>query len=299
MRNLVFIVAVLTSTFCKGQDFRKCIVYQFSGSDSINKHIALVQTFNQVGQIISETYSNYKKSSDQSNTDGIYYYYYKDSLLTKRFFIADDNDTGKVLYYYNTNKQCIREEYFSCERRLRKDVKKGLGQPGGCVVFEEDLDKNRTWIKSNDVTFLYDEKGRLLRKDDGQNYDRVWQYDSLNRITQEKGYSFNKMEYVEDYKYFNGGYKYSQISFDIDGNPTQPIYSDIIFNPIFTSTFHLNRDGKIIKEEITTEKGIIISDKKYYYDNNSRVVKTIHRYLDRHYIKANTSSVTTHIFEYK
>ncbi len=299
MRNLIFIVTVLISTFCKGQDFGKCIVYQFSGVDSTNKHIALVQTFNQAGQIVSETYSNYKKSSNQGNTDGSYFYYYTDSLLTKRFFIADDNDTSKVEYYYDSNRQCIREEYFSCEKRLRKDIKKGLGQPGGCVVFEEDLDKNRTWMKTNEVTFSYNGKGRLIRKDDGQDYDRVWQYDSLNRIAQEKGYSFDKLEYGEDYKYFNGGYKYSQIFYDGNGKIKVPIYSDIIFNPIFTSTFYLNSNGKIIKEEMTTEKGIKISDKTTYYDSHGRIVKTIHRYLDKHYINANNHPETTHIFEYK
>lgn len=288
----------MTSKFCTGQDFKKCTVYQFSGKDSLNKHIALVQNFNQAGQIVDETYSNYKKSSNEGNSDGSYYYYYADSLLTKRFFIAGDGDTMKVLYFYNTNRQCIREEYFNCERRLRNDVKKGFGQPGGCVVFEEDFEKNRTWAKMNEVTFLYDNKGRLIRKDDGQDYERVWLYDSQNRIIQEKGYSFNKLEYVEKYIYFNGGYRNSQIFFDSDGKPEQATYTDIIFNPIFTSTFYLNTSGKIIKEEMTTEKGVEISDETTYYDSRGRITKTVHRYLDRHYITDANSAEITHVFEY-
>jgi hypothetical protein len=293
-------LAILTSMFCKAQDFNKCTIYQFSGVDSTVKHIALIQTFNQVtGQIVTETYSNYKKSSDQGNTDGTYYYYYTDSLLTKRFFIAADNDTMKILYFYDVNKRCIREEYFNCERRLRKDVEKGLGKQGGCIVFEEDLEKNRTWIKTNEVTYLYNKNGLLIKKNDRQDYDRVWKYDNLKRIVQERAYSFDKLEFIQDYKYFNGGYKYSQIFYDRNGNPEKPNYSDIIFNPIFTSTFFFDYKGKIIKEEMSTEKGIKISDETSYYDHNGRIVKTIHRYLDKHYKSTNEVSETTHIFEYK
>jgi hypothetical protein len=286
--------------FCKGQDIKRCIVYQFSGEDSTNNHIALIQTFNQTtGQIVTETYSNYKKSSDQWNTDGTYYYYYTDSLLTKRFFIGADNDTMKALYYYDINKKCIREEYFNCEKRLRKDVEKGLGKQGGCIVFEEDFEKNRTWMKTNEVTYLYDKKGLLIRKNNKQDYDRVWKYNTLNRVVQEKAFSFDKLEFIEDYKYFDGGYRYSQIFYDRNGNPKQPNYSDIIFNPIFTSTFFLDYKGKIIKEEMTTEKGIKISDETTYYDINGRISKTIHRYLDKHYINTNEQPELTHIYEYK
>src|SRR5438046_5119714 len=113
LRNIFYVIALLTNTFCKAQDIKQCIVYQFSGKDSTRKHIALIQTFNQKGKIVSETYSNYKKSSKEGNKDGTYYYYYTDTLLTKRLFIEYNNDTTKVLYYYNARNQCIREEYFS------------------------------------------------------------------------------------------------------------------------------------------------------------------------------------------
>jgi len=283
----------LTSTFCKAQDFKSCIVYQFAGKDSSKKHISLTQTFNGWGQVISETYSNYKRSSAEGNSDGIYHYYYNDTLLIQQLFIAFNKDTTKVLYWYNDRKQRVKEEHFSCEKRLRKDVKKGFGQAGGCVVFGEDFEKNRTWMKTKEVTFSYDDKGRRIKRDDEQDYTCFWQYDKLNRIIQEKGYHYyNKLAYVEDYQYFNGGYRYSTIYYDQHEKPEVPKYSDIELSPIYTYTFYLNKKGRITSEEITTEKNAKISSEITQYNNKGRIAKTI-------YLDAKGQPEITHIFEYK
>lgn len=271
----------------------KCIVYQFSGQDSTKKHIALTQTFNHRGQVVSETYSNYKINSKEGLSNGTYRYYYTDKLLTKRLFIDIKKDTTEVLYYYNAHNQCIREEYFSCERRLKKDVKRD-------VVFDEDFEKTRTWMKTNEVTFSYDDKGGRIKKADEQDYTRLWQYDDQNRIVQEKGYRHNNLAYIEDYHYFDGGYTYSTIEYDYNGNATPPRYSDIEFSPIYTSTFYLDKKGKIIKEDITTEKGDTISTATTYYDVKGRIVRTLHRFIDKHFLNSkNEQPETTHIFKYE
>lgn len=292
MKSFLPILVLLTSIFCNAQGFTKCIVYQFAGTDSNKKHISLTQTFNRRGQVVSETYSNYKRSSAEGNSDGIYHYYYNDTLLVKQLFIAVNNDTTKMLCYYNGHNQLIKEEYFSCERRLRRDLQKGLGQSGGCVVFDTDFEKNRTWMKANEVKFLYDDKGRRIKKIDEQDYTRLWQYDKLNRIIQEKGYEYNKLAYSKDYQYSDGGYNYSTIYYDENEMPETPRYSDVEFNPIYTYTFYVNKKGKISKEEITTEKGTAISSEIIGYDNNGRIVKTV-------YLDGKGRPEITHLFEYK
>lgn len=271
MRAILYILILFTSTFCKAQHIKKCIVYQISGKNNTKKHIALIQTFNQKGLLTSEIYSNYKKSSSEGNIDGTYHYYYNGTFLPKHLFVALNMDTLKTLYSYNNLKQLIREEYFSCEKSLRKDVEKRMGQPAGCVVSGKDFEKHKTWLKINEVNYSYDENGRRIKKVDELDYDCVWMYDTSGRNIQEKGYSFDRLEYVEDYKYFKGGYKNSRIFYDGNANPVTPIYSDIIFNPIFTSFFCVNTKGKIINEVIITEKGIKISDEKTYYDNAGKI----------------------------
>jgi hypothetical protein len=153
MKTPLCILALLASTFCTAQGFRKCIVYQFAGKDSSKKHVSLVQTFNKQGQLVSETFSNYKKNAAQGTDDGTCRYYYNNSILAKQLFIDEWKDTTKVLYYYTDKKQCTKEEHFSCERRLKKNSNKGFGQPGGCVVLDKDLDTNRTWMEENVVFF--------------------------------------------------------------------------------------------------------------------------------------------------
>ncbi len=300
MKIIFYIPLLLASIFCKAQDFKKCTIYQFSGEDSTKKHIALVRIFNNQGQIVSETYSNYKTSIVESNIDGTYHYNYSDTLLTEQVFIDYNKDTSKTLYFYNKLNQRVREEYFICERSLRKGVKKGFGQPGGCVVYKEDLDSNCTWLKTNEVTFLYDEHGRLIRKDDKQDFDRVWVYDdTLNRISQEKGYSSGRLAFVDSYQYFMGGYFYSTVNYDNNGKPKLPEYSDYIFSPIYTSTFYLSSLGRITRQTITTEKGIEISEQSFIYDTHGNVLKTSHRYIDKQFVTVGESSQITHIYEYK
>jgi hypothetical protein len=293
LKGFFYILFFLTGTFCKAQDYKKCIVYQFAGNDSNKKHIALRQTFNRRGQVVSETYSNYKRSSKEGNSDGTYYYYYTNNILTKRLFIHYNKDTSKVLYYYNVDNQCIREDYFNCERRLKEDVKRD-------VVFDADFEKNRTWMKTNEVTYSYDDKGRKIKKTDGQDYDRLWKYDEQNRIIQEKGYgNDNKLAYVEDYQYFDKGYKYSTVYYDFSGDPKPPRYSDIEFSPIYTSTFYLDKKGRVFKQEITTEKSIKISSEITYYDTRGRIVKTLHQYVDEHFLNLNEQAGIIHIFQYE
>ena len=154
-------------------------------------------------------------------------------------------------------------------------------------------------MKTNEVRYSYDDEGRRIKKIDGQDYTRIWQYDETNRVIQEKGYSHDKLAYVEDYEYFDAGYQYSATYYDNNGKQKAPIYSDTEFSPIYTSTFSLDNKGRIIKEDITTEKDIKISTEFTYYDSKGRIARTIHRYIDEHFLNANEQPETTHIFEYR
>lgn len=292
MKNLLCLVILVSSLFCKAQNIEKCTVFQYSGNDSLKKHIARIQIYNTHGLIEMETYTNYKTSINGGYRDGTYHYYYMDTLLYKRVFIDDNQDTLKTLYLYNEKNQIIKEEYFESKKELRKDASKG------CVHFEKDFELFRTWMKISEVNYTYDEKGRKVKKVEENNYTRVWEYDSISRIKLEMGYSGNQLSYMEKYLYFKDSFKFSTIQYDSDGNPKPALYSDIFFQPIFTTTNYLNTKGQIIKTETTTEKNIIIGNEITEYYSNGKIRKTIHTTIDKHYLDSNSSPVITHIFEY-
>jgi YD repeat-containing protein len=288
LNQFLYISLLLINTFCNAQDLKKCTVYQFAGTDSSKKHISLVQTFNGRGQIISEAYSIYKKSSAEGIENGTYYYYYNDTLLSMRVWISYRNDTSKMICYYNSQNQLTKEEYFRCERRLKKEVQESNID----VMFDRDFEKNRTWMKVNEASFTYDEKGRIIKKTDEHDYTRSWQYDSLNRITQEKGYMYNKLAFVKGYHYFNGGYKYSTVYYDENEKPRAANHRGSKVYATYTRTFLTDEKGRIINEEIKDEKGMLMNSEVTEYDEKGRIVKTV-------FFDSKRVPEITHIFHYK
>jgi hypothetical protein len=289
LKTPLYILAMLASSFCVAQDFKKCIVYQFAGKDSSKKHVSLVQNFNKQGQLVSETFSNHKKSAAQGTDDGTCRYYYNNSILAKQLFIDEWKDTTKVLYYYNDKKQCTKEKHFSCERRLKKNSNKGLGQPGGCVVLDKDLDTNRTWMEENVVFFLYDDKGRKTNRIDNRDYNRTWLYDEKDSVIQEKGFSSNTPAYVREYQYHQGYYKYSTFYYNENEKPTSYV---IALRPNYISTIYLDKKNRIVKAETRTGKNTKASCELTEYDAKGRVAKTV-------FLDAMDQPEITHIFEYK
>jgi len=295
-KNYLCSLVLLISTFCWAQDFTKCNVFQFSGTDSLNKHIAITQTFNKSGQLILETYKNYKRNSSEGRSDGTYYYYYKDTLLIKRMFVDEKKDTSKMICYYNNENQLIKEEHFNCEKKIRKDVDKGLGRLGGCVVLEEDFEKFRTWEKISEINYSYDKLGRKILYDatklhfDSQNR-YTWIYDDKGRIQKYNSYNNDRLIWIEDYTYTSDDYNFARIWYE-NGEPTKRKYWEKEEPTIFTFTYLLNKKGNILKEIVTTNKNEIISGEITDYDSKDRVSKIV-------YLNTKDEIEMTHIFEYK
>lgn len=295
MKSSIYIILFLTNFYCFGQQ-NKCHVYQYAGNEISKKHIALSQTYNSQGLIITETYSNYKRNSAEGREDGTFYYYYEDTLLIKRIFVNAKEDTTKVLCFYNLKEQLIKEEFYSCERRLKKDVDKGLGRPGGCIVFEEDYEKTRTWKKISEINYSYDNLGRIILYDatklhfSSQNR-YTWAYDNKNRISKYCSFENDRLIWTRDFIYTEDGYKYSTIWYK-DGKPEVPEYWNKESFTIYTRTFHLNEYGETIKEVITNDKNENVSIEETVYNKKRKIAKTI-------FYNAQGNKEITHIYEYK
>src|SRR5688572_6713205 len=150
MKQIVFLILILFVTGTSfGQGFKECEVFQYSGNDSLNQKLAKKIIYNKAGKVVSEKYIDFHLSPSSWLGDGSTFYFYKDTILVKEIFInaRKVNDSVKILYSHDNFGKRIRLEVFSFERMLRKEVDKGLGRSGGCIVTDEDFEKERTWKK--------------------------------------------------------------------------------------------------------------------------------------------------------
>ncbi len=282
MKIKIVLFFLLISGLCKGQTFSKLDVYQFIGNDSLQKTIALRQTFNTSGQLTSETYNGYKRNLADGPSDGSYFYYYKDTLLIKRIFVDNKKDSTKMLCHYNNKNQLTKQEHFTFNKNIHK----------GIVKSEE----TKSWEKTSEINYSYDEQGREILYDatklhfTSQN-KYTWKYDSLGRISQYCSFADEQLIWIKDYSYFIDGYKITRTWYDYDGNPTHLKTKNWEYTPQNTYTFYLDKKGRVLKEVISTEKNEKVSTESTFYNSSGQISRTV--YLDE-----KTMSQITHIYIY-
>lgn len=163
-------------------------IFQYEGTDSLHKELALTRRFNAQGKLVAqlchrryeEDYTGYEEADAR-------YWVYQDTLLVRTYGILSNNDSVDNYFTYNTDGRCTSAEYFRYARRLKPGVDKGLGRPGGCIVLPEDYEPNRVWRQVFATTSQYDKHGR--RTDQTEWRDSVvtqrehWTYDRQGRPT--------------------------------------------------------------------------------------------------------------------
>lgn len=274
-----------------------CDVYQFAGTDSSHKKIALKQTFNAQWQLTSQTYTGYKNTAVQGTSDGTYFYFYRDTLLVQRTFIDEGEDSTKALYSYNQQSQLVKTEHFTFQKRLRKNADKGLGRPGGCIVTEKDYEKERSWKQTSVINYSYNTAGQVVLYDATQlhfsSQNRyTWAYDSLGRIAKHSSFDNNRRLSADEYHYFDGGYSFVQTWYDYDGNPKQLKTEAWEYSPVYTHTFTTDSKGRVLKEVVTTEKGETLSTETTAYNADGRISRTV-------YYNGKGEPEITHIYVYR
>jgi len=266
-----------TSSF--GQHFTKCKIYQFPGTDSLSQKLVSEEIYNDKGRITSYYYKGYKESSSVSNTDVKNFDFYRDTLLILSTSIDENGDSGKTIYSYNASGQLIKEEFFRYEKRLRSDVDKGYGRPGGCIVTAADYEKERTWKQTSEINFSYDSRGNKILYDatklhfTSQN-KYTWTYDDSNRVVTYNSYDGDRLIWTEHYSYYQGGYKFTRTWYNADGSETQFNKESWDYWPQYTFTYQLNARGQITEERVTNEKGEAISSETKSYNANGKIART-------------------------
>jgi hypothetical protein len=175
----------------------------------------------------------------------------------------------------------IKEEHFTFERRLRKDVDKGLGRPGGCSITKEDYEKERTWEQTSEMDYAYDNKGNKilydatkLHFDDQNRY--TWTYDTFGRILKYSSFDKNKLIWNEDYSYFTDSYKFTRTWYDSGGKPEHLKEKNWGYSAQCTYTFELDDKSRVVKETATTEKRETLYIETTFYNSEGQIERTVY-----------------------
>jgi hypothetical protein len=275
----------------------RCQIYQFRGTDSAARHLALTRLFRPDGRLLQERFTTYRDICGDGFQDGTLRYHYQDTLLVACLFTTPEGDQTKTLYHHDRHQRRVRQEHFTYERRLRKDVDKGLGGRDGCTVDEADYELHRTWEKTSSIEYLYDARGRIvsdqaLKLHFSTQNRYTWTYDRQDRVQTSCSYEGPRRMWVERYSYFAGGYRFTRTWYGADGRPTHLQPEEANYSPLYTVVRYQNRTGQLEREETVTAQGTVVARQRLYYNHKQQVVRTVCE-------NAQGAAQLTHVYVYR
>ncbi|MEQ8238048.1 MAG: hypothetical protein RIA69_02495 [Cyclobacteriaceae bacterium] len=224
------------------------------------------------------------------------YYDYQDTLLVQRRLYLDNGDSTKAIYHYDDNGLLLKEEHYDFEKRIREDVDKGLGSSEGCIITEDDYEKERTWRRRSIINYQYDSLGRKIEYyAPSIHWNRqnryTWIYDDNNRVVEHRSYDHNRLIWAKTYSYETNSLEITRTWFDHEGNP-QHLKKNHEYSPELTFRYTLNEIEQPITEVVSNEKGELRSQETSKYDEEGRIVETKQ-------FNSEGQHLTTHLFEYE
>lgn len=290
MRSVCVTLLIFSSLLLSAQVSPRCEVYQYFGTDSINKSLAQVITYNSRGQMVTQQYINWKSTEQEGTDNGTYTYVYADTFLTTRYYGSDDGDSTRMTYQYDASGKVSKWSYFEL---------KSVGNTGGFVRPGDGTNSNnmgRRWEQTSEVNFVYDSKGRKITYDatrlhySAQNMYK-WEYDDLNRVTVQTSYSRGRITWREDYQYFDWGYRYWRIWYDESGNPRHENKESYAYWPLYFYNCTLDKQGRVSEERITDENKKLHGRTVTSYMKSGQLARTV-------YYNAQDVQSVTHIYVY-
>ncbi|MDQ2772297.1 MAG: hypothetical protein M3Y54_17565 [Bacteroidota bacterium] len=141
-------------------------IFQYEGTDSLKKILAVTQVFNSKDQLVFEEYhQDYEETSEGTTYRfgvGSRHMTYRDTSVIKTVGIMR-GDSVKSFAFYNDQGLLIKARFFRYEKKLKPNVDKGLGRPGGCVILPKDYEERRVWQEGSTSIYQYNSKGKRIR----------------------------------------------------------------------------------------------------------------------------------------
>lgn len=287
--NIIFVFTTLLSVAQEKKDYK---VYQFEQKDSLNGHISKIVKYNKNGLKSYEELIDYKVSKLSGFSNYIDNYFYNDTLLVKTITTYKNSENkAKRSFEYNSDKQLIKESFSTYEKRLKRDLKKGI-QYGDCIIEEEDYEKNPSWKIETEKYFKYNSNGQLTEtyapeksKSRQNRYLYRYNYDGLiEKVTSLENDEVIWEEFRENFE--NGDYNYIRLwsnDFTLknvcrSGREVRHKYDD------------RNNLIEHSKPDETGIRGIVKT--KYYFDNKDVLIRQ-ERY------NTNNELEITHVYQYE
>ena len=176
MKCLSTILLLLISVACSAQHFHECKQYYYKGTDSLNKHLIRIQTFNDRGKIIYE--EHYENCADDDSvgysincTGHSYYFYRGDTLLIKKIVsnLALEDSTYNTYCYDIENRLISDSEYQVYNGRYTWGVD-SVFRTSHTTLYRHrkngNIAEDSTFVGANKFSVtrsFYDKKRKLIR----------------------------------------------------------------------------------------------------------------------------------------
>lgn len=271
-----------------------CDVYQFSGTDSSSLKITLLIEYDEAGNIVKETYSDYRIDYKVGMADGAYNYVYQEGKKTSERYTVNGRILNESDFAYSDQGQLMQEQHFEYQPQLKRRVANQY--PIG-TVGPKDYKRKRKKVLTSQMHFTYDSLGRKIEAYAPNTHWEAknrftWTYDSTHRITSMSTYNHDELRERKTYVYNDSGYVtntsfFKEMAADtlVDSEMPLVVKGQLI-------VFHtLDQDGNIVEQQAYNENGevlyIIVSE----YDERQRLMR-------RERFGSNLALVMTHIYRY-
>lgn len=278
-RKVFIFIFCLIFNVSFSQSKRNYKVFQFMGKDSLNGHISKIVKFNELGKKIYEKLIDFKSSKVDGIVDYEAKYFYKDTLLIKEEHSYNELGTKKseTTFKYNVNNLLVFEEDKTFERRLKKNIKKGI-EYGDCTLEKSDYEKNPTWEISAQIYYKYNSKNQLIEKTapkyywDNQNR-YLYEYDQNGKLIREISLHNDEELYDEHFEHFDNCYDYFLKWHDDESLKNLKIVSRKDWPYFYKVCDYKDEKGNLIKHTETDKEGNIEFEIKNYYNSKNELIK--------------------------
>ncbi|MBI9033849.1 MAG: hypothetical protein JEZ03_05200 [Bacteroidales bacterium] len=190
------------------EHFQDVQVFQFFDSDSLNGKITHSEKLDSNGNVTATYFKDHKTDKGNGRSDVLILIEYNEKnqlVISTSYYETYQKDVVQKSFFYYNDSLLARVETFELKKRLKSDVDKGLGRPGGCIVLPEDFEKEQTWKPSRIVLYKYDSLGRKklsyspLFKSSHNRFE--YQYDAEGNLILEKSLDESRLLYTINYQY--------------------------------------------------------------------------------------------------
>jgi hypothetical protein len=257
------------------ESYDVCSTYYFHANDNLNPIIARVLSHDQAGrekEVVYTSFESYVPATslvlyDSSGKKYVDYYRIDEKGLRQTL--------TKTIYYYNKKDQLTQSVAFDFERRIKKGVDKGLGRPGGCIVVDDDYEKQKSWGLASVWNYKYDDQGRLIEKVAAvlnSTQDRyLYSYDAMGRIKEERSLEGHRLIWIENYTYGHHEYEFTRTWFEKDGSRGKEWNG--LLTPVDTFRFKTDKFNNVTEELVIEEGGRQVNKDNKFYDAQNRLIK--------------------------